>query len=106
MNVTRILVQSDTKSADKSEFLVRLQRPLMDVKKISIISAVIPNTAYTVTEFDDRFDIQLSDERVINIAVAHGRYTILELLAAIKQALESHPNNVGSWTLTYIKKVI
>ncbi len=104
MNTTRILVQSDPKNSDKAEFLVKLQRPLMDVKKISIISAVVPNTSYTVTEFDDRFDIQLSDEKIINVAIAHGRYTILELLAAIKQALEAHPNNVGSWTLTYIKK--
>ena len=102
--LTRILVQSDTKSEDKAEFLVRLQRPLMDVKKISIISAVIPNTAYTVTEFDDCFDVELDNGSIIYVRIAHGRYTILELLAAIKQGLESHSNNIGVWSITYVKR--
>lgn len=101
---TRILVQSDAKSEDKSEFLVRLQHPLMNVRKNSLIACTIPNTAYTVTEFDDQFSVQLSDGIIISISIAHGRYSILELLATIKQGLETHVNNVGSWTLTYIKK--
>ena len=102
--LNRILVQSDSKSEDKAEFLVKLQRPLMNVRKISLISAVIPNTAYSVTDHDDQFDIQIADGKVLNLIIAHGRYTILELLATIKVGLETHGNNEGTWTLTYIKK--
>ena len=101
---TRILVQSDSKSGDKSEFLVRLQRPLMNVRKISLIGMTIPNTAYTVTSYDDQFSIELENGNILNIAIGLGRYSILELLATIKGMLESHPDNSGTWTLSYIKR--
>ena len=65
MNTTRILVQSDSKSEDKSDFLVRLQRPLMNVRKISLIGMTIPNTCYTVTSHDDQFSVELENAKNI-----------------------------------------
>ena len=101
---TRILVQSDYKSEDKSEFLVRLQRPLMNVRKISLIGMTIPNTAYTVTAHDDEFSVELESGKILSISVVQGRYSILELLAGIKGMLEVHPDNTGNWTLAYNRK--
>ena len=101
---TRILVQSDSKSEDKSEFLIRLQRTHMNVRKISMLGMTIPNTCYTITNHDDQFSVELDNGKILNIAVGLGRYTILELLSTIKGMLEVHPDNSGTWTLVYTRK--
>jgi hypothetical protein len=87
--------RSDLKSST-SDFIVHLNASdgLQSVKKIVLKHATIPNSAYNIHEYNNRFVWQQSDLSYHSVTIPSGNYTIAKLLLNLNSVLSGAGINV------------
>ena len=83
--ITRVIAQTEPSDLTKSSFHVQFASALINVTKVKLLSAVIPNTNQNIElNYTDQFALRIGAETEI-LTVPHGNYDILELFAIIQQ---------------------
>ena len=72
-------------------------QPIIDVRRISLISAQIPNTAFNVTQGRNTLFIESESHSVTRCVVTPGKWGLQDLLSEIHSQLLP----AGSWNISY-----
>lgn len=95
----RIIINSqDREAGDATEFRIRLDNPIYNLKTLEITSCVIPNTIYTFTSSNNKL---IFDEGApVTITITPGTYSITDLITELNTQILASAL-AGVYTITY-----